>query len=156
MKVKLLAMAMSTSLVPLTGMTCPSDCLPGQPNPAVDRIDFELLETTSPTEGAVLITGVVVNAGTGLFDSSAGQQSVQLYEGVTLLATADFEDLAPGETVTVAAEVDWSTTNEFPPTYRVVIVYDPDIYIDGNDANDDCATSDNALSRDGADINDLF
>ncbi len=156
MKVKLVALTLTASLIPTTGLTCPADCEEGQPNPAADRIDYELLEMTSSTTGTVLITGVVENKGSGDFDSNPGQQSVLLYEGTTLLAQTDFEDLAPGETVSVSAEVDWSTSNEFPPTYRVVISYDPDIFIDGNEANDDCATSDNALSRDGAEINDLF
>ena len=86
---------------------------------------------------------------------------MQLLEGsginFTVVATQDFEDLAPGETVTVSfTKVGWSTVNEFPPDYRVFIVYAPDIFMDGNDNNDDCATSDNTLERSGSEINDLF
>lgn len=153
MKSRLILPFLALSVCVLSGLTCPSNCEPTDPNPAVDRIDFEVVTTDPDT---VRITGVVENKGGGLFDSSAGQQSVQLYEGTTLLATQEFEDLAAGATVSVTHEMSWNTNNEFPPTFRVLIAYDPDISIDGNDNNDDCATSDNVLERDGSEINDLF
>ncbi len=156
MKARLILPVLTLSICVLSGTTCPEDCQPGQPNPAVDRIDFTLVSTTSSTAGTVRIEGVVENKGDTTFDSSAGQQSVQLYQGTTLLAQQEFEDLAAGATVTVAHELSWSTSTEFPPTFRVIIAYDPDIFIDGNDNNDDCANSDNALERSGSEINDLF
>lgn len=160
MKSKLVLPILALSICVLPGLTCPSDCGETEPNPAVDRIDFTLV-SGGGTMGDVRIDGVVENKGGGTFDSSAGKQSVQLLEGsginFTVVATQDFEDLAPGETVTVSfTKVGWSTVNEFPPDYRVFIVYDPDISMDGNDNNDDCATSDNTLERSGSEINDLF
>ncbi|MFQ5430819.1 MAG: hypothetical protein ACE5E1_10970 [Phycisphaerae bacterium] len=153
-KLSLLVLIVSTTA--MSGLTCPSNCEEGDANPAVDRIDFSLLSTSSPTTGTVRIEGVVENKGSGTFDSSPGQQSVQLYQGTTLLAQQDFEDLAPGATVTVSHDMAWNTATEFPPTFRVIIAYDPDIFIDGNDNNDDCANSDNLLERSGGDINALF
>ncbi len=139
-----------------SGLTCPSDCEEGQPNPAVDEIEFTLVSQTSDTQGIVEIEGVVENKGTGTFDSTPGQQSVQLYQDSMLLAEEEFEDLAPGARVEVSHEMMWTTGSEFPPTFRVVIAYDPDIYMDGNPLNDDCANVDNALQRSGAEIDALF
>ncbi len=156
MKSKFVLPLLALSICVLPGLTCPSDCGPTDPNPAVDRIDFTLV-SGGGTMGDVRIDGVVENKGGGAFDSSAGQQRVQLFEGTTLVATQEFVRLDPGETVTVSfVRIDFDTTNEFPPDYRVVITYDPDISTDGNDNNDDCATSDNALERSGSEINDLF
>ena len=160
MKSKFVFPLLALSICVLPGLTCPADCGETEPNPAVDRIDFTLV-SGGGTMGDVQIDGVVENKGGGTFDSSAGQQSVQLLEGsginFTVVATQEFEDLAPGETVTVTfTKIGWSTVNEFPPNYRVIIVYDPDILMDGNDNNDDCATSDNTLEKDGGEINALF
>ena len=156
MKVPLLVVALS--VFAMSGLTCPEDCEPGDPNLAVDRIDFTLVTQASPTTGTVRIDGVVENKGGSTFDSGAGQQSVQLYEGtaITPVAQQNFEDLAVGATVTVSYTLDWTTSTEFPPTYRVYINLDPDIFIDGNPNNDDCPTVDNAMERPGSDINDLF
>ncbi|MCB9853447.1 MAG: hypothetical protein H6819_10160 [Phycisphaerales bacterium] len=148
-------------LLPISGLTCPEDCLEGQPNPAVISIDFNLVSRDTDSTGTVEIVGTVENLGSGTFDSAAGQQAVQIWAGPSLtslnmLASQPFEDLAPGAQVSVSYELEWNTSNEFPPIYRVILSYDPDIYIDGNDDNDDCATSDNALQRDGSEINDLF
>ncbi|MFQ5501303.1 MAG: hypothetical protein ACE5EQ_03260 [Phycisphaerae bacterium] len=156
MNTKMSFLVMLSSVFALSGLTCPSDCSESNPNPAVDRIDFTLVSTTSATQGMVKIDGVVENKGGGMFDSNPGQQSVQLFEGTTMVAEQIFEDLAPSAMVTVSFTKNWDTTNEFPPTYRAIIVYDPDIFIDGNEGNDDCATSDNVLERSGTDINALF
>lgn len=153
---KIAVFAAFAMTVSMTGLTCPEDCMPGQPNPAAVRIDFSLIEQTSDTTGRVQIVGVIENLGSGMFDSSPGQQSVHLLEGTTEVASEDFEVMATGDFIMVSYERDWNTSNEFPPVYRVAITYDPDIFIDGNPANDDCATSDNALERDGAEINSLF
>lgn len=161
MKMHIACLAVVLLVIPIFGLTCPQDCLEGQPNPAVTAIDFTLVSQESDSSGTVRITGTAENLGSGTFNSSAGQQSLQIWAGpsltsLTLLASQDFEDLAPGEQVMVTFDVDWNTSMEFPPIYRVILSYDPDIYIDGNDQNDDCATSDNALQRDGSEINDLF
>lgn len=161
MTIKQITLLSTAILFPLAGLTCPEDCLVGQPNPAVVSLDFELIDQTSETTGTIMITGVVENLGTGSFDSSPGQQSVQLYMGqsltsLTLLETEEFEDLVPGGQVTVVHTMEWNTSDEFPPLFQVILSYDPDIYIDGNEDNDDCANSDNALQRDGSDINALF
>lgn len=45
---------------------------------------------------------------------------------------------------------------EFPPNYRTIIVYDPDIRMDGNPNNDDYNVGNKDRSRSGTGINDLF
>jgi hypothetical protein len=153
-KATFLAATMMTCV--LTGLTCPQDCMPGQPNPAAVRIDFSIVEQTSDTTGRVMIVGVIENLGSGMYSSSPGQQNVRLLENTTEVASEDFEVMATGDFVMVSYTRDWDTSNEFPPVYRVAITYDPDIFIDGNSENDDCATSDNAFQRDGGEINALF
>lgn len=74
-----------------------------------------------------------------------------------LVAEQTFVDLAPGATVNVSFETVWSSfLSEFPPSYRVLIAYDPDIFIDGNDFNGDCDLDNNMAEVDGFAINDLL
>jgi hypothetical protein len=137
------------------------DHQPGCPDPAATDISATVLSRTGPFAGKVLISGTVTNLG-AMFDSNPGQQTVYLYEvtlGGTprLVASQDFVDLTPGATVSVSAEVVWSSIlSEFPPSYRVLIGYDPDIFIDGIPNNDDCNTTNNAAEVDGFAINDLL
>jgi hypothetical protein len=76
------------------------------------------------------------------------------------VATKQFVNLAPGATETVAYERAWNSSSpsegEFPPSYRLLITYDPDIYMDGNPENDDCDLSNNQMDRSGTGINELF
>ncbi|MCG8407236.1 MAG: hypothetical protein MI923_18720 [Phycisphaerales bacterium] len=162
MKSKVLFFVLLASTFGMSDMNCPnigtiaiggSECPEGLSNPAVDRIDFRRVDGTLDM---VRITGVVENKGSGDFSSGEGQQTIQLYEGVELVAQQAFENLAAGATASISHTRTWETGNEFAPTYRVLIVYDPDIYIDANADNDDCQPSDNALARDGVEIDDLF
>lgn len=156
MKIKIVLFILLASTFGMSSASCPNACEEGQPNPAVDRIDYSLVNQTSATTGTVQIVGVVENKGSGNYESSQGKQIVQLYEDVELVSQQAFENLAAGATVTVSHTRTWNTNNEFPPMYRVLIVYDPDIYIDANPNNNDCQTSDNSLERDGAELNDEF
>lgn len=57
-------------------------------------------------------------------------------------------------------EREWNASSpaegEFPPTYKLAISYDPDIYIDGTKSNDDVNGRNNRKSRAGTGINALF
>lgn len=139
------------------GTTCP--------DPAAARIDFSIVSRTSQFAGVVRIAGVVRNVGAASYESGPTQQSVLLYEvpiggTAALKANQAFQNLAPGEEVTVTYERNWDSSSsaegEFPPDYRIILSYDPDIYLDGNPMNDDCNGSNNDLTRSGADINALF
>lgn len=125
-------------------------------NPRAREIRFELVERTDAFSGRVRITAIFENAGSEDFVSSAGQQRVELYEGGTLVASRRFKRLAAGATISLSYERSWWTSTEFPPSFRARISYDPDIYIDGNDRNDDCESGDNEVERSGYEVNEIF
>lgn len=112
------------------------------------------------TQGRIRITGEVKNVGNAAFESNPGQQqaSAQLFEepaggrGV-FKAERKFANLAPGASIFVNYERDWNRATEFPPKYILMIVYDPDIYIDANKKNDDCDRNNNRAELTGQQIN---
>lgn len=135
------------------------------PDLAAQSINFDLIEQTSEFAGRVQITGTVENVGQGIFRSTPEQQEVQLYEVIpgaspNLVASQPIPNLSPGETTEVTYLRDWNSSSpsegEFPPSYRLVIVYDPDIQQDNNPQNDDPNSRNNQQQRSGADINALF
>lgn len=134
---------------------------PSCPDPATTKIKYELIRRISPTQGRVRITGVVKNIGSQ-YTSGSNQQGVLLYElhpgGVAPRAVKDqaFQNLAPGQEVTIVFERDWSASDEFPPDYAIQLTYDPDITIDGNPRNDDCNLRNNRFQRRGSEINALL
>ncbi len=134
------------------------------PDPAVESIEFAITRRDTAFRGRVRIRANVTNLG-GAFRSGAGQQSIVLEEVPLggrgrVVAQRPFVNLDAGETISVTWYRNWNASSpaegEFPPTYRAYLSYDPDIYIDGNDANDDCGTRNNVLERSGTGINDLF
>jgi hypothetical protein len=147
-----------STVPPLRGPTPTLMC----PNPAATSIDFSIASRATRFAGRVHIVGTVKNLGNAPYVSGANQQLALLYEvspgapGGRLVATRRFQNLAPGEAVTVAFDREWSSSMEFPPNYRLIISYDPDISIDGNPKNDDCVTSDNSRERPGGEISALF
>ena len=130
------------------------------------KIDFEIIPgSRDGFQGRVKVTGTVKNVGQTTFDSVPGQQEAYLYEippgGLPLLVARQvFEDLDPNNVAKVIYERDWDSSSpaegEFPPSYRLELLYDPDIYIDGNPNNDDCNSRNNRMERLGEDINFLF
>jgi hypothetical protein len=130
------------------------------PDPDARRIEAEIIARTGDFTGRIRITGTVTNLGAA-FDSDPGQQSAELWEipdggAPRLVASVEFVDLAPGESVTVAHETLWDAAFEFPPSYRLAIAYDPDIFVDGNEENDDCDLAGNSRDLSGAQIDALF
>lgn len=128
----------------------------GHRDPAATEIQFRLIEKRTKFSGRVQITGVVKNRGTLAFESRPNQQAVHLYEGNRLVARQAFQNLAPGQEVRVSFTRNWSTSTEFPPVYKVMVIYDPDIRLDGNEKNDDSNLRNNQTSRPGEQINALF
>ena len=134
-------------LVLVLSLGCPAAQCNG-PDPRAYQIEFSLVSSTSPPYGRIEIKGTADNYGTEEFVSGEGQQSLQLYEGSTLVSEQPFQNLALDETVEVTYERDWSLSSEFlPSSYQIVIAYDPDILMDGNEDNDDCNTNNNTLTR---------
>jgi|GEM_PF-2583437 len=124
-------------------------------------INFSLVNCTDKYHGSVRIEGVVKNTGGLNYTSGAGQQAVLLYEDnggrPVLVATKVFQNLTPGQEVKVAYTRNWYKASpaegEFPPKYILIISYDPDIYIDANDNNDDAVTTNNRMEKSGREIN---
>lgn len=129
-------------------------------DPAAARIDFQVLSRTSQFRGRVRVTATVKNVGHLPFISRTGQQTALLYSDRTLIARRDFVNLAVGQAFTFTYDRNWDSSSpaegEFPPQYRLVVTYDPDIYIDGNSQNDDCSNANNNRVRSGVDINALL
>lgn len=136
------------------------------PDPGVKALEFEILSRESDYRGRVRITGTVRNVGAVAYDSGPNQQSVQLWEDVQgvsekqPVASRAFEDLAPDQEVTVSYVRSWNASSpaegEFPPSYLLLISYDPDIAMDGNEGNDDCRSTNNRKERSGMEINSMF
>ena len=131
-------------------------------DPAATAIEYSMITKQTPTSGVVRIKATVKNVGNGAYVSRLEQQEAQLYmvpaggANPQLIARQRFQNLDPGGVVTVIADRPWSTSTEFPPSFRLVIAYDPDIRNDGNPKNDDCRMTNNTLDRQGTEINALF
>jgi hypothetical protein len=132
---------------------------------AAESINFSIVKVRSQFSAVVKIEGVVRNVGKLTYTSGANQQSVRLYEqngGIgtrRLVASRPFQNLAPNATVKVSFTRNWNKSSpaegEFPPTYVLVIGFEPDITIDGNNSNDDSNSENNSLTKSGREINTM-
>jgi len=122
-------------------------------------INFSVVSCKDKFNGVVKIEGVVKNTGTLNYTSGPNQQVALLYEDKggrpTLVATRVFQNLTPGQQVQVSFTRPWYKGEEFPPKYILIISYDPDIYIDSNDNNDDSNSGNNRLEKSGSEISAL-
>jgi len=146
--------------------------------PPDDSIDNEKIDLEATTitfsivkdddfTGTATITGTITNIGDADFSSSSGQQAIRLYQrdlGAPapgdLVSTVNFTNIPVGETLTISYSRPWNSSSpaegEFPPDYSIALDYDPDIFIDGNDNNNDEDLTNNNLTVSGSGINDLF
>ena len=104
------------------------------PDPRAKSIEYSLVNLTDSNTADILIKGTVDNIGLSNYSSSAGQQSIELWEDNTMVASEAFTNLDVGEEITVEYQRTWMLTGaEFPPDYyKLIISYDPDITDDGN------------------------
>jgi len=128
------------------------------PDPRAKSIEYSLVNLIDSNTADILIKGTVDNIGLSNYSSSAGQQSIELWEDNTMVASEAFINLDVGEEITVQYQRTWMLTGaEFPPEhYKLIISYDPDITDDGNPNNDDCRVSNNIIIRSVAGIATLF
>lgn len=158
----------SAIFITLSLASCNPDESPEE-TPIIDleatEISFTIDKETQFT-GTATLTGILTNIGEA-YSSNANQQGLQLYQsgngqsgGGDLVAMQTFQNLMPGETVTVSYTRPWNTSSpaegEFPPSYTLRISYDPDIFIDGNPNNDDSDLDNNVVVKSGSGINELF
>lgn len=127
---------------------------------AVESFDFTI-EKTAQFEGNITFTAIIKNVGAD-YRSNDGQQSISLIQippagqSVTL-ESEKFKDLDAGETIELRyTHQGWRASQEFPPSFRVRIGFDPDLYIDGNPHNDDSNTENNMKEITGQQINARF
>lgn len=136
------------------------------PNADLEVIDMvfssdDLDRDNSVFSGTVEITGVIVNTGTTNFTSNSGQQQLILTEeplggSPSEKVNLPFTNVNAGDTIYISYSRSWYLANEFPPSFKVAITYDPDIFTDGNDDNDDKDLTNNSLTKTGYDIHDSF
>lgn len=106
--------------------------------------------------GRVQFKAVLKNVGNQDFVTGPNQQAVQIHSGRTLLKNEAFGNLRVGEVKIIAVIVPWNAATEFQEPVTARIVYDPDIFIDGNTRNDDCNRSNNSKSIQPEQVNRLF
>ena len=120
-------------------------------DPAVTGITFTRLKQS--TGDKLVIKGTVKNIGGKTFESGANQQVIQLFEVRTptnriMLKQIPFSRLTPGQEIKIDHTIPaFKPSDEFPPDYQVLIVYDPDIYLDANKNNDDGNQKNNVLTK---------
>jgi|TARA_B100001059_G_C17633760_1_gene475756 hypothetical protein len=142
--------------------SCDKDDDPQTIDLEATTIDYELVGTTSPTTGEVRLTAIVTNIGNSNFNSSSGQQFIQLSRrelgstAETVLETNNFTVLNRGDEITLVVVINWNTAIEFQPEFILRISYDPDILLDDNPNNDDTNSTNNSFVLSGFDINGLF
>lgn len=138
------------------------------PDPAAYEIQFQVVrrDPSSRFKGRVRITGIVKNIGSKAFIAGLNQAKAYLYEmppgssSGSVKAQREIRNLAPGATMALVYERDWNSSSpaegEFPPSYRLQILLDPDIYMDASKDNDDCTQDNNKKDRSGTDINGML
>jgi hypothetical protein len=141
------------------------------PDPAAHDLQFRIVRRTSQFAGRIRITGIVKNIGSKAFNSGPNQAKAYLYElpagvppasatGGRIVAQREIRNMPPGATINLSYERNWNSSSpaegEFPNSYRLLISYDPDIYMDGNEDNDDCKQNNNKKDRSGTEINDML
>ena len=89
----------------------------------------------------VRITYGVTNVSRTNYVSNPNQQAISISTGGRALANRAFAILNAGQTRSWTVDV--PLPFEFPNTYQVRFNHDPDLYIDGNSANDDCKRANN-------------
>ena len=130
-------------------------------DPAAVAVKFQVVSRDPKwpaTQGRIRITGEVKNVGRTPFESDPRQAMASLSEtspGARPVTRAqqNFGNLAPGASIMLTYDRDWNTATEFPPSYILQIIYDPDIYLDANKKNDDCNSKNNRVELTGAAIN---
>jgi hypothetical protein len=153
------------------GMVKPGLITTACPDPAAHEIRFRIVRRYTQFRGRIRITGVVKNIGGKAFIAGANQAKAYLYQlpagvpcanatGGTVVAQRAIVNLAPGATIELSWERDWDSSSpsegEFPNCYRLLITYDPDIYMDASKDNDDCNQNNNKKDRSGTEINDML
>ena len=71
------------------------------------------------------------------------------------MATQSFQNLAKDAEIKTSFIREWDKSIEFPPSYILIISYDPDIYLDGNPDNNDTNSINNKMEKSSTGINTM-
>ena len=86
-----------------------------------------------------------------LYEDNGGIPKVVAYQ--------TFQYLKVNQKIIFSYTREWSkgspAEGEFPPRYKLVISYAPDLYTDGNRNNDDFNTLNNEFEKSGSEINSM-
>ncbi|MEZ5715113.1 MAG: hypothetical protein R3D85_08050 [Paracoccaceae bacterium] len=104
-------------------------------------VDLAVFASKTRVGDRVRITYGVRNVSTANYVSGANQQAIVISTYGGAVGTGRFTNLAAGQSRSWSVDVPLAF--EFPNTYQVYYSYDPDLYIDGNTANDDCNRANN-------------
>ncbi|KAF1711251.1 hypothetical protein CSC70_04870 [Pseudoxanthomonas kalamensis DSM 18571] len=120
----------------------PGECL--GPDPAITEVGVQRLRRTADGKYYFDVFATVRNLGKTAWSSGTGQQSLTIRVNGRNLPGIDFTSLEPGqERGQVDDQERWAPYNNLANTVTASITYDPDIYADGNKANDDCNPGNN-------------
>jgi len=103
------------------------------------------------------LRATIENTGGGDF-RSGNQQGVSITENRRPLTSASFGNLrAGGRYNTPFVRIrGWRSSTEFHEGFSMMISYDPDIFIDGNERNDDCRLDNNERKLSFAEVNRMI
>lgn len=142
------------------GITIPAKLLKNDIDLAAYEIRVSVISASTDNKAKLKIEGIIKNVGRLNYSSAAGQQVALLYEEVPgtaprLMATKNFQNLAVNASTSFYITKSWDKTAnaEFPPNYFLIVTFDPDLYIDGNNNNDDAVSTNNKITKTGAEIN---
>ncbi len=149
------------TLVVLSLISCDKDDATPKVIDLKADVTYEKVTQNSSTSGTVKIIAHVKNVGNSAFISSDNQQVANLVMKVPgtsdmIIEHLDFTTIAKDGELTFQSIQDWDTSIEFPASFELRIVYDPDIAIDSSSDNDDSNDSNNTFLLDGFVLNTLF
>lgn len=123
----------------------------GTIDPAIDEIRFSHLKLN--TGDKIRVTVTVKNLGLMNYESGSNQQNVQLWEEYSstnrkMVKLYPFQNLNANASFSFFYERPaFKPSDEFPPHYKAIIVYEPDILSDNNTKNDDFKASNNSMTK---------
>lgn len=133
------------------------------PDLTLTGVEVRMLSRDPQGQYFFRLAAKVENRGRGDYTSSPGQQVVEVDRLSQGSGSARVENISFGSVPAGSGRTEathdvgrWRISQEFPPSYRFRIAFDPDIGSDGNTANDDCTIKNNSTTITGEDINSII
>lgn len=113
------------------------------PDLAVQRVWVDQVRHNGDGSYDFTFHGDIRNIGSADYRSGSNQQGITLYQGTRAYQVQAFTNLRRGAAIPFQAHVQHIVGGEFVSNFTLAIDFDPDIFIDGNPANDDCNAGNN-------------